>query len=138
MNSSQILAFRVNLALLVLAVLIVSALGALGMVHLRVEIEQSAKTMRSMEQQVAEMERFERFLDARIAHMQQPRELVALMSRHQLDLRPSQPEQLIYIHDWNPNIPTGGDRMMAGTHPEGSNPELQVNVAVLPSRPGVH
>lgn len=143
MSLSNSLSFRLNLALLIIAILMVGAVGSLAMVHLRVEIEETAARMRQKERKIAELERSDRFLDARIAHLRQPRELLGLMVQHKLTLRPSRPEQVVHVHPSRHDHPgrrhddglMAGRNAGAGADADASDSSLSLNLAVLEQRP---
>jgi len=101
MTLSKAMAFRLNFSLVVLGILIVVGGGSLGLVSLRMEIEKTAQEIQSMESELSDLERFARFLDARIAHTQQPKELKKLVAERGLPLQAPSPDQFVHIHGPN-------------------------------------
>ena len=137
MNSSNPLSFKLNLALLVVMILLVSTVSSLALVHMRVEIEQTATRMRQKERKVAEMEREDRFLDARIAHVHQPRELMGLMTQHSLDLQPIHPTQVVHVRS-TMDLDGGYLAEQGVGSQEGhqaADPAFALNIAVLQQQP---
>ena len=102
MTTSSNLTFRLNFILLVLAILLVVAGGSLGMVALRMQIESTAKEASALEVEIADLENLDRFLDARMARIHQPKELVQRVADRGLNLRPPSPQQFVHVRETLP------------------------------------
>lgn len=103
MTTSSNLTFRLNFILLMLAILLVVAGGSLGMVGLRMQIESTAQEAKALELEIADLENLDRFLDARMARIHQPKELVHLVAERGLNLRPPSPQQFVHVRETLPN-----------------------------------
>lgn len=126
MPTSNSLAFRLNLILLFLALLLVGAGGSLGLVYMKMGIERSANSVRQLESTLAELERQDRFLDARLARAHQPRELMRRVAEAGLPLRASNPQQVVHVPgSFNPadirEASLVADRRMSPAHSSTSN-----------------
>lgn len=131
MSNASDIAFRLNTLLFILAILLVSAGGSLGLVYMKVETDRTAKKTRELEVRVAEMERMDRGLESRLAQALQPRELLRLADLRRLPLRPTLPTQVVHVRDWNFRDP--GATLVAGEW--GETPEA-VTLAAAESPPG--
>lgn len=86
--------------LLVLAMVTVS--GCLGLLWLRQKIELSAQATRSLEAEIVKEERRLRYVDTKIAEIQQPANLERQIRRLDLNLRPPAENQVVYM-EWFPH-----------------------------------
>lgn len=97
MNTSNSLAFRLNLILLILALLLVGAGGSLGLITMKMEIESTAQNVRELERKLDREEREGRYLDSRIARLHQPRELMRRVAEAGLPLQAPNPRQVVHL-----------------------------------------
>ena len=115
------MAFRLNFSLVILGILLVVGGGSLGLVSLRMEIEKTAREIQSMESELSELERFARFLDARIAHVEQPKELKKLVADRGLPLRAPSPDQFVHIHGPYHDLLSNERALIADRRQSGNN-----------------
>ncbi len=99
MTTPSTLTFRLNFTLLVLAILCVSAGGGLGLVTLRIDIEQRAAKALKLETELKDLRRLDRFYDARVAQAHQPKALMKRVADRGLDLQAPRPRQVVHLRE---------------------------------------